>query len=201
MHAVLAEIDFAKFLSQWLPSLEQRQAAQAVSAEAERLSDSIAELVRRHATFALAGSDRAGSCRADRDAAAFSGVARAAGIASAKEVYRELEFLLPWPPEGPRAGGRYLQGFVDCLYCDAGGRWRVVDYKTNRVARERIGTAASAYEMQMLVYALAVERILKCPPAELALCFLAPVLSITSPGTTPPGDACWNWSIRRFSKS
>jgi hypothetical protein len=28
--------------------------------------------------------------------------------------------------------------------------------------------------MQMLVYALAVERILKCPPAELVLCFLAP---------------------------
>ena len=35
---------------------------------------------------------------------------------------------------------------------------------------------AAEYELQMLVYALAAERILKCPPAELVLCFLRPGL-------------------------
>jgi ATP-dependent helicase/nuclease subunit A len=101
---------------------------------------------------------------------------RAAEIASAKEVHRELEFLLSWPPDDSRSGGRYLQGFIDCLYCDAAGRWHVVDYKTNRVARERLSAAAEEYEMQMLVYALAAEQILKRPPVEVALCFLRPGL-------------------------
>jgi ATP-dependent helicase/nuclease subunit A len=99
---------------------------------------------------------------------------RAAQIAAAAEVHTELEFLLRWPPEnGDRPDGRYLQGFIDCLYRDAAG-WHVVDYKTNNVSTERLAEAAAAYEMQMLVYALAVERICGAPPIELALCFLRP---------------------------
>jgi ATP-dependent exoDNAse (exonuclease V) beta subunit len=99
---------------------------------------------------------------------------RAAQIAAAAEVHTELEFLLRWPPDGDDSDGRYLQGFIDCLYRDAAGGWHLVDYKTNRVAAERVAEEAAAYEMQMLVYALAVERITKSPPVELALCFLRP---------------------------
>ena len=74
------------------------------------------------------------------------------------------------------SGGRYLQGFIDCLYCDAAGQWRLVDYKTNRVTADTLAAVAAPYEMQMLVYALAVEQILQRPPDELVLCFLRPGL-------------------------
>jgi ATP-dependent helicase/nuclease subunit A len=72
------------------------------------------------------------------------------------------------------AGQRYLQGFIDCLYCGADGGWRVVDYKTNHVAASGVAAVAKQYEMQMLVYALAAETILKKPPVELTLYFLRP---------------------------
>ena len=110
---------------------------------------------------------------------------RAAEIASASEAYRELEFLLVWPPDGHKAAtggrahepdGRYLQGFIDCLYCDAAGQWRIVDYKTNHVTADTMAAKAEEYELQMFVYALAAERILKRPPVELTLCFLRPGL-------------------------
>ncbi len=157
VHAVLAELDFA-----------------GSAGESERLSEHVADLVRRHAPMHLPDSTEQ-ELEAPIDMLRrFLASPRAAEIAAAQQVYRELEFLLPWPPEDSPAGGRYLQGFIDCLYGDVAGQWRLVDYKTNRVARENVAAAAAAYEMQMLVYALAAERILKRPPAELVLCFLAP---------------------------
>jgi len=75
-----------------------------------------------------------------------------------------------------RPNGRYLQGFIDCLYRDPAGQWHIIDYKTNRVTAETMPQEAAKYEMQMLVYALAAETILKHPPTELALCFLRPGL-------------------------
>jgi ATP-dependent helicase/nuclease subunit A len=101
---------------------------------------------------------------------------RAAQIASAEEVHRELEFLLAWPPGKAQSGGRYLQGFIDCLYRDVAGGWHIVDYKTNRVTADNLAQIAAEYEMQMLLYALAAEKILKSPPVELTLCFLRPGL-------------------------
>jgi ATP-dependent helicase/nuclease subunit A len=159
VHEVLAEVDFAR-------------------------PDDVGDLVRRHA------DEQPGDGRQDNHGAAelvgrFLASPRAAEIAAAEKVYRELEFLLAWPPDGDRAAtgvggpqpsGRYLQGFIDCLYCDSAGQWRLVDYKTNRVSADTLPTVAGQYEMQMLVYALAVERILKCPPVELVLCFLRPGL-------------------------
>jgi ATP-dependent helicase/nuclease subunit A len=101
---------------------------------------------------------------------------RAAEMAASPEVHRELEFLLAWPPGGEEPEPRYLQGFVDCLYQDAAGRWVVLDYKTSHVTASSLGTAAGEYEMQMLLYGLAVERILGAPPADLVLYFLRPGL-------------------------
>jgi len=83
------------------------------------------------------------------------------------------------PSETPptvASGPRYLQGFIDCLYQDAAGRWIVVDYKTNQVTASTLKAVAAEYEMQMLLYALAVQRILGLPPADLVLCFLRPGL-------------------------
>jgi ATP-dependent helicase/nuclease subunit A len=149
VHAVLAEIDFARGDND-VVSLVQRHAMEHLpKAGPDELKEPV-ELVRR-----------------------FLASPRAAAMAAAKEVHAELEFLLPWPPDAPQRDGRYLQGFLDCLYRDAEGRWRVVDYKTSKQATpERLAKTAADYEMQMLVYGLAAEQILKCPPVELVLCFL-----------------------------
>jgi ATP-dependent helicase/nuclease subunit A len=66
----------------------------------------------------------------------------------------------------------FIQGFIDCLYRDGAGGWHLVDYKTNRVADDTIARVASVYEMQMLVYALAIERVLGIGPQEVVLHFL-----------------------------
>jgi ATP-dependent helicase/nuclease subunit A len=156
VHAVLAEVDFAR-------------------------PGDVAELVRSHADE-QAIDGRGETTEAAELVGRFLASPRAAAMATAKRMYRELEFLLAWPPGGEEAGGaaaapkRYLQGFIDCLYCDAEAEWRLVDYKTNRVTAETLAAVAGQYEMQMFVYALAIERILKRPPVELALCFLRPGL-------------------------
>ena len=104
--------------------------------------------------------------------AALTGSPRWAALRSAGEIHAELEFLLAWPPGNSAAGGVYIQGFIDCLYQGAGGEWRLIDYKTNRVSADSLPGTIENYEMQMLVYALAAERILKQPPAEIVLHFL-----------------------------
>jgi ATP-dependent helicase/nuclease subunit A len=96
---------------------------------------------------------------------------RAADMARAARLHRELEFLLRWPPEAAESA-KFIQGFIDCIYQDAGGAWRIVDYKTNRVTAEGLAAAAAPYEIQMLLYALAAETVLKEPPQELVLHFL-----------------------------
>jgi ATP-dependent exoDNAse (exonuclease V) beta subunit len=125
---------------------------------------------------------------------------RAQQLSKALMVHRELEFLLAWPPRDRESASttdvrnskassskqtpdplasppqnvnrRYLQGFIDCLYQDAQGKWHLIDYKTNRVAADRVKQAAEPYTMQLGVYALAVEQILGHAPIELAVHFL-----------------------------
>ncbi len=110
---------------------------------------------------------------------------RCRAIAVAAKVYRELEFLLVWHPakgslttpddrRTPASGARYLQGFIDCLYQDANAKWHLLDYKTNNVLPDDVSKAAAGYEMQLGVYAFAVEKILGESPAELAVHFLRP---------------------------
>jgi len=97
---------------------------------------------------------------------------RAARIAAAEQMHPELEFLLAWPPDGNEHDGRYIQGFIDCIYQDSDDRWHLVDYKTNRVDEGNVASVAKGYQMQMLLYALATERILGQGPVELVLHFL-----------------------------
>ncbi|WP_428308842.1 UvrD-helicase domain-containing protein [Lacipirellula sp.] len=105
---------------------------------------------------------------------------RAAELAAAKIVRREVEFLLPWPPTGevgkPPAGegtaGRYFHGYIDCLYQGADGRWRLLDFKTNRTSAGNLDAVANQYEAQLLVYTLAIEQALGEPLAEVALVML-----------------------------
>jgi ATP-dependent helicase/nuclease subunit A len=147
-------------------------------------------IIRRHAatiaggqTFMSAGSESNLPLTSEIDLTAaidmigrFIKSPRAAQIAAAAEIHRELEFLLAWPPDSPQPGGRYLQGFIDCLYRDQAGGWHIIDYKTNNITAKQLKQEAAKYEMQMLLYALAAEKILKSPPVELTLCFLRPGL-------------------------
>lgn len=106
----------------------------------------------------------------------FTASARWRELAEATATHRELEFLLAWPPGAAdgRGDGRYLQGYVDCLYQDTRGDWHLVDYKTNNVTAEACRRVAERYEMQLYVYAMAVERALDRGPVELVLHFLRP---------------------------
>ena len=87
---------------------------------------------------------------------------------------REVEFHLAWPLGEAAPDGRYLQGYIDSLYEDAEGRLRIVDYKTNQTSADGVPQVARGYELQMLVYALAVEQSLGRSPDEMVLCFLRP---------------------------
>ena len=77
VHAVLAEVDFAQ-------------------------PKNLAALIERHAAEHV-GDDRAAIAQATEMLERFLNSDRAKEIAAAKQVYRELEFLLAWPPEGDRA--------------------------------------------------------------------------------------------------
>ncbi len=156
VHAVLEQIDFAR--PEDVQELVERLAPEHLPAEGLDLGEPIKMIGR------------------------FLRSPRAAELAAAKELYRELEFLLTWPPDhnavcetaSGSQGGRYLQGFIDCIYRDDAGCWRLIDFKTNQVTADTLAAVAAGYEMQMLLYALAAEKILGSPPAELALCFLRP---------------------------
>ena len=99
---------------------------------------------------------------------------RAQQLAQAKAVHREIEFLLPWPGEAPESSGRYLHGFIDCLYQDQSGGWHVLDYKSNQVTAAGVPQLAGHYAMQMFVYGLACEKFFGTPPVECVLHFLRP---------------------------
>ena len=90
---------------------------------------------------------------------------------------RESEFLMNWPPSDQASDRRpraRLNGYIDALYQDSDGGWRIVDYKTNLVTEQEVPTVAEQYRMQLSVYALAVEAALGVRPVELVLAFLRP---------------------------
>ena len=99
---------------------------------------------------------------------------RAAALRSAKQVHHEVEFQLTWPLGSTDGNGRYLQGYLDCLYESSDGKWCVLDYKTNQATAKDVPQLAAKYEMQMLVYGLAVEQCWGSGPTELVLHFLRP---------------------------
>lgn len=104
----------------------------------------------------------------------FAASARRRQFAAAAALHREVEFLLAWPSGLADGDGRYVQGYIDCLYQDASGGWHLVDYKTNDVTAADVPNVAQKYELQLYVYALAAERALGQPPVELVLHFLRP---------------------------
>jgi ATP-dependent helicase/nuclease subunit A len=103
----------------------------------------------------------------------FLGSETARRLADADACYRELEFMLRWPPDAAGSVDQYLRGFIDCLYRDSEG-WHLLDFKTNRVAAEDVATVSAEYTLQLVVYALAGERLIKGPLKSAGLYFLEP---------------------------
>ena len=130
--------------------------------------------VRRHASHHLSDGAEQEVGLASRMIAQFLASEMARRLSEAKQRYTELEFLLGWPVGHMQPEGPYLQGYIDSLYQDVSGAWHIVDYKTNEVSAEQVPAAAQAYELQMLVYALAVEQVVGEPPASNSLYFLRP---------------------------
>jgi ATP-dependent helicase/nuclease subunit A len=146
VHAVLASLDFNEAAE--LPSLVRLHARRQAVDDAREIDD------------ALQMVDR------------FIGSARARELRSAAESHAEVEFLLRWPIEGSAVPRATICGAIDRLYRDRSGNWHLLDFKTNRVSAAKVAEQAAPYEMQMLVYALAAERILKTSPSSLTLHFL-----------------------------
>jgi CRISPR/Cas system-associated exonuclease Cas4 (RecB family) len=90
-----------------------------------------------------------------------------AELARAKQVFRELDFVMALPPA-------VLRGQIDLLYEDTAGAWHIVDYKSDRVGAEGISAHADRYRLQMLLYAAAAARHFGTPPADATLYFLRP---------------------------
>jgi ATP-dependent helicase/nuclease subunit A len=99
---------------------------------------------------------------------------RAVQLADARQVHRELEFLLAWPPHAAGPVTMSLEGVIDCLYQGRDGAWHVLDYKTNRVTEQTLAEVAAGYQLQLYVYAAAAEQVLGVPPQSLVLYFLRP---------------------------
>ncbi len=87
-------------------------------------------------------------------------------LAQAARVEREFDFLY-------EEQGLMLRGRIDLWFEDAEGRW-LVDYKTDNVTPEEARERAREYELQMLIYAGALERLDGKRPDRALLTFLRP---------------------------
>jgi ATP-dependent helicase/nuclease subunit A len=158
VHAILADVGMGEPAD--VSSLAARHAERLFWADSDRLGDAVAIVER----FLLSR--------------------RAAEIKAARVVHREIEFLLAWPPDRDTADGApLLQGFIDCLYQDAAGRWHILDYKSHDVAADRIDAEGRRYQLQLGLYALAAEKVFKQPLATMALQFLR-----------PGAEVLWEWN-------
>ena len=163
VHGVLATIDFRRF------------AGPKSRADAE-LTEELKRHVRRQARL-LNAEDDGHVGEALKMVDAFLRSPRGVAVAAAKQVHREVEFLLRRPAIGGAAkvgdaDDVYLQGFIDLLYEDAAGKWHLLDYKTHQLAVHDPAAAAAPYTIQLAIYAMAIEQVLGRVPDELVIYFL-----------------------------
>jgi ATP-dependent helicase/nuclease subunit A len=75
-------------------------------------------------------------------------------LSKTRQVKREIDFVL-----NERRG--LIHGKIDILFEDSKGDWHILDYKT--AAGDEEAARKSGYDLQLEIYALAAERILKIP--------------------------------------
>ncbi len=99
----------------------------------------------------------------------------AGALASARQVRRELDFVLDCPPA-------IIRGQIDLIYQDPAGAWHIVDYKSDRIGPEEpLAAHARRYELQLLLYANAAGRHLGGRVADATLYFLRPAATCGIP--------------------
>jgi ATP-dependent helicase/nuclease subunit A len=91
-------------------------------------------------------------------------------LQKARQVKREIDFVL----NGRRG---LIHGKIDILFQDAAGRWHILDYKT--AAGDEAAARQSAYDLQLEIYALAAERILKVPVCSAIIYYLKNQKAVT----------------------
>lgn len=95
-------------------------------------------------------------------------------LASAQRLYREVDFVLPWPLAG-REQPELITGQVDCCYQDASGNWHILDYKTGNYPQHlQPAELLAPYAFQLGVYAWAAEEWFGVPPASVSLVLFRP---------------------------
>jgi ATP-dependent exoDNAse (exonuclease V) beta subunit len=104
--------------------------------------------------------------RAVRLAAAFHKGPLGRRVERATRVEREFDFLMGVDPV-------VVSGQID-LWFEEGGELIVVDYKTDAVSAAEAHHRAQDYELQVRLYAMAVERVTGRAPTRACLHFLAP---------------------------
>jgi ATP-dependent exoDNAse (exonuclease V) beta subunit len=115
----------------------------------------------------LAGSEVASpDIQAVRLAQVFRESALGQRVARAERVEREFDFLMA-------VEGLVIRGQVD-LWFEEGGELAIVDYKTDAVTAAEAHQRAHDYELQVRLYALAVERVAGRAPDRAWLHFLRP---------------------------
>jgi len=80
-------------------------------------------------------------------------------IVSADECYCEVPFSLTIGADHEKCPPGVISGKIDCLY-RKNKAWTVVDYKTDDVSGERLVRRIEEHRLQLLQYALAVQRLL-----------------------------------------
>jgi ATP-dependent exoDNAse (exonuclease V) beta subunit len=81
----------------------------------------------------------------------------------------EVPFSVPTDPAG--TGGHLIEGRIDLLF-GGGGRWTVVDFKTDDTGEAGIDMRMERYRRQGAVYALALERLGIDPSARVIFYFV-----------------------------
>ena len=112
-------------------------------------------------------------------------------LARAKTIHREIDFLLPWPDDltlGKDLAATHsrpaplISGVIDLLIESEAG-WHVLDYKTGDFPQQTSDDQLILpYELQLGLYAHAVEQWFGSPPVELSLITFRPqVRRVTMP--------------------
>jgi len=101
-------------------------------------------------------------------------------LRKAKQVQREVDFVL-----NERRG--LIHGKIDVLFEDAQGGWHILDYKT--ASGDETSAKRSGYDLQMELYALAAQRILKLPVRSAIIYYLKNQKAVTLSFPDAGGDA------------
>jgi len=103
---------------------------------------------------------------------AFQSSSLFAELQSAQQCYREIDFLLKWPFDNTSGETVTITGQIDCLMQTVDDQWKIFDYKTGRVSQKDPEAVLKEYDIQLLLYALAVREYLGRVPDSIELVLL-----------------------------